>query len=62
MGSKSGGCSPIVIHFERIGSNPGARITTWYDEPTSKFSGVRNEPSAAVRTGPSWKPTGLTPK
>ena len=30
-----------------------------YVDPTSRFSGVRNEPSAAVRTGPSWKTTGF---
>ena len=37
---------------------PRRRTATRYCDPTSRLSGVRNEPSAAVRTGPVVKPTG----
>ena len=57
IGSNTRGCSPIVIQSERIGSIAGARTTTRYTDPTMRLSGVWNEPSSAVRIGPSLKRT-----
>jgi hypothetical protein len=59
IAGNSDGFEVMVIQSPRITSFSGGRITTRAVAPTTSVDGVRNVPSASVRTGPFAKSTGL---